>query len=205
MEQNQQTSQLYKEKNGQLVSRRQALKVLAAAGGALAVSSLLPEKWAKPEMEMGVLPAHAQSSVDCLLVGDISITASTTTLLNGEYTDFELYVVTPDNSIVCWGIPAHQGAQHYGDNIEPHPNLDSEVITITSPVSGIYQVKIFMLGWEFADLTVVIQSRGCTLTFQDTVGFNVTWCIANLNFPEGTVSACSNQSDQLLDKTATLK
>lgn len=42
------------------ISRRQALKVLAAAGGAIAASTLIPSRWSKPVVEAGVLPAHAQ-------------------------------------------------------------------------------------------------------------------------------------------------
>jgi hypothetical protein len=44
------------------ISRRRLLKALAAAGGAVAVSSMLPKKWEKPVVEGGVLPAHAQVS-----------------------------------------------------------------------------------------------------------------------------------------------
>jgi hypothetical protein len=44
------------------LGRRQLLKALAATGGAAAAASLLPGKWAKPVIEAGVLPAHAQVS-----------------------------------------------------------------------------------------------------------------------------------------------
>jgi hypothetical protein len=44
------------------LGRRQLLKALAATGGAVAASSLLPGKWTKPVIEAGVLPAHAQVS-----------------------------------------------------------------------------------------------------------------------------------------------
>jgi hypothetical protein len=44
------------------LNRREALKALAAAGGALAATAFLPGKWAKPLVEIGVLPAHAQGS-----------------------------------------------------------------------------------------------------------------------------------------------
>jgi hypothetical protein len=44
------------------LGRRQLLKALAATGGAAAAASLLPGKWAKPVVEAGVLPAHAQVS-----------------------------------------------------------------------------------------------------------------------------------------------
>jgi hypothetical protein len=43
------------------LSRRQALKTLAAATGAIALTNL-PGKWETPVVEIGAIPAHAQSS-----------------------------------------------------------------------------------------------------------------------------------------------
>jgi hypothetical protein len=45
------------------ISRRELLKTMAALGGAVAASSLLPEKWSQPQVGVGALPAHAQSSL----------------------------------------------------------------------------------------------------------------------------------------------
>lgn len=44
------------------LSRRDILKVLGAASGA-AVLANLPAKWSSPELAVGVLPAHAQTSL----------------------------------------------------------------------------------------------------------------------------------------------
>jgi hypothetical protein len=44
------------------VTRKQFLKLLAAAGGATAAAAFLPGKWIKPIVKVGVLPAHAQGS-----------------------------------------------------------------------------------------------------------------------------------------------
>src|SRR5687768_12068704 len=44
------------------LSRRRLLQILVASGGAVAGSTLLLEKWVKPVIEVGVLPAHAQIS-----------------------------------------------------------------------------------------------------------------------------------------------
>jgi hypothetical protein len=44
------------------MGRRQLLKTLVAAGWVAAASTLLPSKWVKPLVEVGVLPAHAQAS-----------------------------------------------------------------------------------------------------------------------------------------------
>jgi hypothetical protein len=43
------------------LSRRDAIKVLGAATGAVVLANL-PTKWSKPELISGVLPAHAQTS-----------------------------------------------------------------------------------------------------------------------------------------------
>ena len=43
------------------VSRRDAVKILAAAVGATALSNL-PGKWTKPSLDVGILPAHALTS-----------------------------------------------------------------------------------------------------------------------------------------------
>jgi uncharacterized protein YegL len=44
------------------MGRRKLLKALAAGGGAIAVTAIVPGKWAKPVIEAGLLPAHAQAS-----------------------------------------------------------------------------------------------------------------------------------------------
>lgn len=43
------------------LSRRDALKILIAATGAAALANV-PDRWIKPDMNVGVLPAHAQTS-----------------------------------------------------------------------------------------------------------------------------------------------
>jgi hypothetical protein len=49
------------ESKSALLTRREALKVLAAATGAVALSTL-PQTWKTPIVEVGVLPAHAQGA-----------------------------------------------------------------------------------------------------------------------------------------------
>jgi hypothetical protein len=48
------------ERQEQTVGRRQLLKVLIAAGGAVTTSAVLSSKWIRPIVEAGVLPSHAQ-------------------------------------------------------------------------------------------------------------------------------------------------
>lgn len=44
------------------LGRRELLKALMAASGAVTAASLVPGEWTKPVVEAGLLPAHAQGS-----------------------------------------------------------------------------------------------------------------------------------------------
>ncbi len=76
--------------------RRNLLKALAA-GGALAAAAFLPEGWAKPAIEAGVLPAHAQSTV-CATLEVIEGNACTAyPIACGGFTDAVRFAFTPSN------------------------------------------------------------------------------------------------------------
>ncbi len=45
---------------GRRIGRRRLLRTLAASSGVVAASALVPGKWSKPLVEVGLLPAHAQ-------------------------------------------------------------------------------------------------------------------------------------------------
>jgi len=55
------------QKDKQTLSRREALKAIAAATGAVTLASL-PKKWETPVVEVGALPAHAQTSTTTIVV-----------------------------------------------------------------------------------------------------------------------------------------
>ncbi len=55
-------------KNDQL-SRRQALKTIAALTGAVTLSTL-PGKWSSPVLKAGALPVHAQTSPNTLVISN---------------------------------------------------------------------------------------------------------------------------------------
>lgn len=44
----------------QTIARRRLLKILGATSGVVLTSSIVPEKWTSPIVEVGYLPAHAQ-------------------------------------------------------------------------------------------------------------------------------------------------
>ena len=60
---------------GDTLNRREALKLIAAASGALALASI-PAEWTKPELRFGVLPAYAQTS-GLLTIASCSATPGT--------------------------------------------------------------------------------------------------------------------------------
>ena len=71
------------ENQGQSLSRRELLKVLASGGTALAAASFLPAKWLKPVIEAGVLPAHAQAT-PTLRIYDVILFSNATTPLSPD-------------------------------------------------------------------------------------------------------------------------
>jgi hypothetical protein len=69
------------------VSRRELFKILGATGGALTASVLIPEKWLPPQIDIGVLPAHAQTS-EALTISNLRIAPYQQSLL-GNMTYFD--------------------------------------------------------------------------------------------------------------------
>jgi hypothetical protein len=58
----------------QALNRRELLKVLTAAGGAIGAAAFLPARWSKPLVEAGVLPAHAQGTmIPELTISNLSV------------------------------------------------------------------------------------------------------------------------------------
>jgi hypothetical protein len=89
------------EKNHQApVSRRELLKALAAAGGALGVAAFLPGRWSRPLVEAGVLPAHAQGS----LCAEVALAQGATDCVNAQtcqgFTTFAILAYAPTNLTV---------------------------------------------------------------------------------------------------------
>ena len=103
------------------VSRRQLLKALAATGGAVSASSLLPGKWAKPVVDVGLLPAHAQVTPTPTPAPTLTPTPTTEPLVY---------------SVLCDSTPGG------GDLVLTQGNIRNiqpllEIISGTGPVEGI--------------------------------------------------------------------
>jgi hypothetical protein len=130
------------------ISRRDAIKILAAVAGAATLVNL-PDKWTKPGMEVGVLPAHAQTSVASIACGvdaDISPASS-------------LDTVTSSVTI----IPARAGVQMHFNAV------CSNVLNLDFPQSG--DVATNALGVATVALTV-----GCIVAGET---IQATWSFVN--------------------------
>lgn len=107
------------ERHKRTISRRKLLKALAAAGGAVAVTTLLPSKWAKPVVEVGVLPVHAQATAAAVP------TDTPVPLAYAANCDS-----TPGGGNISIGLPSGTGRI---TNIRPY----LAVISGTGPIAGI--------------------------------------------------------------------
>ena len=53
------------------ISRRRLLQIITATSGAVVASSLVPNEWVKPVVDVGTLPAYAQVSPRCVIVNGL--------------------------------------------------------------------------------------------------------------------------------------
>jgi hypothetical protein len=132
------------------ISRRDAMKILAAVAGAATLSNI-PEKWVKPGLEIGVLPAHAQTSLPMLTPG----------LPEAEANFCSNLTSTVAISPVASGIPMHY------------------VITLGKSV--LLWAPVALVGTVLTDssgvATLIISVDQNTFAFNDTV--TVTWTFEN--------------------------
>lgn len=76
--------------------RRKLLKALAATGGAVTATSLLPDKWAKPVVDVGVLPAHAQVSPTLTVGVSYDLASGINNCNNGAGSSYNLVITYQD-------------------------------------------------------------------------------------------------------------
>ena len=143
------------------ISRRDAMKFLAAAVGAATVANL-PPKWSKPGLEAGVLPAHAQTSI----LHDLTCDADSDIIVNVEQSP-----VTVTSGVTI--APQTQGilmrytivhSSSFGSISSPIP------LSGTSPTdtNGRATIDVTYVDFDFGDF------------------FTVTWSFENASDGTGT-------------------
>lgn len=169
------------------LSRREALKVLAGVAGGVALS-FVPKKWETPVVSLGVLPAHAQvSPTPSLCDGDLCAIARTTTLVEGEYGDFDFSACTP-NGYYVWGGDSADGMTSSEDNIDFDPNVDNETLNIGAgaAVNGVY--SLYLEHYEFVPLAMTVRIITAAGVFEQSLTLSDDRAVADVTFPGGTVT-----------------
>ena len=115
-------------KQNKKLSRRDAIKLLGAAAGAVALANL-PSKWSKPELVSGVLPAHAQTS-------NLPVLPSVTTVAITYITD--LNIPFDGNITSDGGAPILAHGFVWSDT-NANPTLADNVIALGAGAVGPYQ------------------------------------------------------------------
>ncbi len=163
------------------LDRRRLLKGLAAAGGAVAASALIPARWSKPSVSVGVLPAHAQVTGAPDLVVE---------LCWEEPINLDVTVIEPgggDPDAVGPNNPTGPTATYHGDDQDG----GCELITVPAggAADGHYHVDLW--NWDeqiTAEATLTITTPAGTFVCHPTVPPMTEWlCSANVWFPGGTV------------------
>lgn len=108
------------------LGRRELLKTLAAGSGAIAASTMVPDRWVKPVIEADLLPAHAQASPTPTpkpIVFNINCTANPT---SGDTTFVD--DITATVSALGGASVANIEVQYIAETVPPGQS--------TSPVTG---------------------------------------------------------------------
>jgi len=130
----------------QLFNRRDALKVLAAIGGAAAASTLLPEKWIQPVVEAGVLPTHAQSTLLC--EPPYAIDRCQVYDIYRETFTYLHYVSTAYLKPACAGIPLKFVHEILDENMEILYSFESSVVQETNFRGEVMMIFSTAIGFE---------------------------------------------------------
>jgi len=136
------------------ITRREALKALTAAGGAVLAGAMLPDKWAKPIIGRGVLPAHAQASVVFEIVGCEFYQSDSYPVNSSAW----ILPVEKDISLTCdWTY------QPYNNGVGPNTiqpigtktavtNDQGKAYAIIDEFSwGTYLYGVFTFNWKFTN------------------------------------------------------
>lgn len=121
------------------VSRRDALKVLAATAGAVTLS-ILPDQWEKPVIEVGALPVHAQGSpTGQVTISNLAITFTglndcTILGLTGSSNDLSFDYEDSSGRIVS-GAVVRFGTD-FDTNLPSNIDIDNPIVDVSGDASS---------------------------------------------------------------------
>lgn len=176
------------------------MKILSATGGAIAASSLLPNKWSSPVVETGAIPVHAQST-PLLGTGDLQITLTWDTGVPlgdpGNRVDMDLHVIEPDGTEVYYVNRNGPTATLDFDNVYGF-GPENIFVPVGNTATGNYQV--FLHYFPGSDVfvpttcTIVVRvfvgsAQEQTVTFTRVLSTSSErQLVAEIAFPSGTIT-----------------
>lgn len=151
------------------ISRRDLLKMLAASAGAAALATV-PNKWVTPVVEIGALPAHAQTSRSPgAISGTVQLTLNDKPAAGKRPDPVSIFTV----SVLTTALTATPTYDHTVGNI------DFYIYTVNNVPPGTYTVECtYNCGPSSQDVTSVHVSQGVTTT---GVNFSFTACTVCLS------------------------
>ncbi len=172
------------------LGRRRLLEAIAAAGGALAASALLPNKWAKPVVTASSLLSEPTTS-PVLGTGDLQVTLT----WNTDETDVDLFVQEPDGTWTCYYSEGTTSELDVDDTDGYGP--ENIYVAPGEADDGVYKVYVgFYSGEGCTTATIKITTfdntpqkqtatfirQSCEWDYDDTL-----YCVAEVTFPGGTI------------------
>ena len=173
------------------LGRRRLLEAIAAAGGALAASALLPDKWAKPVVKASNLLSQ-QTTSPVLGTGNLQVTLT----WNTDETDVDLFVQEPDGTWVCYWNDSGTTAELDVDDTDGY-GPENIYVAPGEADDGVYKVYVgFYSGEGCTTATIKITTfdntpqkhtatftrQSCEWDYDDTL-----LCVAEVTFPAGTI------------------
>lgn len=184
------------------ISRRRALKTLAAATGAAALSSL-PPRWVKPAVQVSTLPAFAQASPTPtpmptrtpLNTGDLQVTLTWDAGDVFNRVDLDIHVVEPDGTRVYFANRIGPTARLESDNIVGF-GPENIFVPPTLAAVGTYRAQIVYYEGTLPTVATIqitvfegtAQQQTVTFTRSLTTADRATAInVADITFPAGTI------------------
>ena len=176
--------------------RRRVLEALAVVGGALATSAFVPKSWAKPVIEMGVVPQQAVTSPECP-TGDLLVSLTWDT----DDTDLDLFVIEPSGFVVYPGDDEGPTAELDVDDTDGY-GPENIYVPPGEAAAGVYKVYVGYYdapgdpGDVVTNATIHIttfdntpqkQTRTYTRRLEDYNSNDPLYAVAEITFPGGTI------------------
>jgi len=150
--------------------RRELLKAMIAGSGAVAASTMLPDQWVKPVVEVGVLPAHAQASQAPLLEYGLNCSINE----DASYPGYEIIDIT--GTVTATDVASVEGiqVQYVAESITP-PGATTAPVSGTTNNAGSANLGEFFFCEDFDNFEITRYIL--VVSFVDTATYGNATCV----------------------------